>query len=148
MPCRPLETAGPATLLAAIVGFVSTYGLASRKESISTTAIAVISTFISASCYGYLATIFASDSSVGAGQSLPLNVLLVPLCVLAILQYFLSTLATVYFLNIVDGKPRVLPSQESHCLDSNDPGCRRRFRRSFLFRQFMARDCHSFSLAC
>ena len=109
----PAQTAGPATLLAAIVGFVSTYGLASRKESISTTAIAIISTFVSASCYGMLASVFASDSALSAGQTLPLNVLLVPLCVLAILQYFLSTLATVYFLNVVEGKPRVLPSQES-----------------------------------
>ena len=108
----PAESAGPATLLAAIVGLASTYGLASRRESISTTAIAVISTFISASCYGVLVNIFASDS-LGAGQNLPLNVLLVPLCVLAILQYFLSTLATLYFVNIVLGKPRVLPSQES-----------------------------------
>src|SRR5882672_8614258 len=109
----PANTAGPATLLAAIVGFVSTYGLASRKESISTTAIAVISTFLSASCYGFLASIFANDLPLSVGQSLPLNALLVPLCVLAILQYFLSTLSTVYFLNVVDGKPRVLPSQES-----------------------------------
>ena len=31
----PADTPGPATLLAAIVGFVSTCGLASRKESIS-----------------------------------------------------------------------------------------------------------------
>ncbi len=109
----PSDTAGPATLLAAIVGFVSTYGLASRRESVTTTAIAVISTFVSASCYGFLATVFANDLSLGPSQALPLNVLLVPLCVLAILQYFLSTLATVHFLNIVDGKPRVLPSQES-----------------------------------
>ena len=55
----PTDTAGPATLLAAIVGFVSTYGLSSRRESISTTAIAIISTFISASCYGLLVSIFA-----------------------------------------------------------------------------------------
>ena len=109
----PSETAGPATLLAAIVGFVSTYGLSSRKESITTTAIAVISTFVSASCYGFLVTIFANDLSLSPGHGLPLNVFLVPLCVLAILQYFLSTLATVHFLNIVAGKPRVLPSQES-----------------------------------
>jgi diguanylate cyclase (GGDEF)-like protein/putative nucleotidyltransferase with HDIG domain len=109
----PADTAGPATLLAAIVGFVSTYGLASRRESITTTAIAVISTFISASCYGLLADVFVSDFSRSAGQGLPVNVLLVPLCVLATLQYFLSTLSTVYVLNIVDGKPRVLPSQES-----------------------------------
>jgi len=109
----PSDTAGPATLLAAIVGFVSTYGLSSRKESITTTAIAVISTFVSASCYGFLATIFANNLSLSPSQGLPLNVFLVPLSVLAILQYFLSTLATVHFLNIVDGKPRVLPSQES-----------------------------------
>lgn len=109
----PAETAGPATLLAAIVGFVSTYGLSSRKELISTTAIAVISTFVSASFYGYLLTIFANDASLSAGQGLPLNVFLVPLCVLAILQYFLSTLATLHFLNLIDGKPRVFPSQES-----------------------------------
>ena len=109
----PADTAGPATLLAAIVGLVSTYGLTSRRESITTTAIAVISTFISASCYGLLADIFVNDASRSAGQGLPVNVLLVPLCVLATLQYFLSTLSTVYVLNIVEGKPRVLPSQES-----------------------------------
>ncbi len=109
----PADTAGPATLLAAVVGLVSTYGLASRKESISTTAIAIISTFFAASCYGFLATVFAHDVSQGAFNGLPLNVFLVPLCVLAVLQYFLSTLATVYFLNLVEGKPRVLPSQES-----------------------------------
>ena len=109
----PAATAGPATLLAAIVGFVSTYGLSSKRESLFTTATAIISTFISASCYSYLVTIFAQDSSLGGGQMLPVNALLVPLCVLAVLQYSLSTLATIYFLNIVEGKPRVLPSQES-----------------------------------
>jgi diguanylate cyclase (GGDEF)-like protein/putative nucleotidyltransferase with HDIG domain len=106
----PANTAGPATLLAAIVGLVSTYGLSSRRESVATTAISIISTFISASCYGFLATIFANGE---AGRGLPLNVFLVPLCVLAVLQYFLSTLATVHFLNLVDGRPRVVPSQES-----------------------------------
>lgn len=109
----PAETAGPATLLAAIVGFVSTCGLSSRKESVTTTAIAVISTFISASCYGVLVTLFANASFRSAGHGLPINVVLVPLCVLAILQYFLSTLATGYFLNVVGGKPRLIPSQES-----------------------------------
>jgi diguanylate cyclase (GGDEF)-like protein/putative nucleotidyltransferase with HDIG domain len=109
----PAETAGPATLLAAIVGFVSTYELSSRKESVITTAIAVISTFIAASCYGILVTLFANDPSISAGRGLPLSVFLVPLCVLAILQYFLSTLATVYFLSIVGGKSRLIPSQES-----------------------------------
>ena len=35
---HPADTVGPATLLAAVVGFVSTYGLSSRKEGIATTA--------------------------------------------------------------------------------------------------------------
>src|SRR5687767_12383872 len=102
---HPADTVGPATLLAAVVGFVSTYGLSSRNECIATTAIAVISTFVSASCYGFLATVFANDLLQGAGHGLPLKGILVPLCVLAVLQYSLSTLATVYFLNIVEGKP-------------------------------------------
>ena len=38
----PADTVGPATLLAAIVGFVSTSGLASRRESILSTGIAVL----------------------------------------------------------------------------------------------------------
>src|SRR6185503_20163813 len=84
----PATTAGPATLLAAIVAFVSTYGLVSRRESIATTAIAVISTFVSASCYGFLVNLFADQLSVTEGAAVPINVLLVPLCVLAILQYF------------------------------------------------------------
>jgi diguanylate cyclase (GGDEF)-like protein/putative nucleotidyltransferase with HDIG domain len=110
---HPADTVGPATLLAAVVGFVSTYGLSSRQESIATTAIAVISTFVAASCYGFLVTIFSGHLPQGTGRGIPLNVILAPLCVLAVLQYFLSTLATVFFLSIVEGKPRVLPSQES-----------------------------------
>jgi diguanylate cyclase (GGDEF)-like protein/putative nucleotidyltransferase with HDIG domain len=109
----PADTAGPATLLAAIVAFVSTYGLAGRRESIATTAIAIISTFLSASCYGFLATVFADDLPKSAAQGLPLGVFLVPLCVLAVLQYFFSTLATMHFLNLLDDNPRALPSQES-----------------------------------
>lgn len=107
----PTETAGPATLLAAIVGLVSTYGLASRREVMATTAISIISTFISASCYGFLAKVFAQD--ISRDSSLPLNALLAPLCVLAVLQYFLSTLATVHVLNFMDDKPRDAPSKES-----------------------------------
>lgn len=110
----PADTAGPATLLAAIVGVVSTYGLATRREVIATTAIAVISTFISASCYGLLANLFADDLTRRSVDGLPLNVFLIPLCVLAVLQYFLSTLFTVHVLHLIDPeKPRELPSRES-----------------------------------
>jgi diguanylate cyclase (GGDEF)-like protein/putative nucleotidyltransferase with HDIG domain len=88
--------------------------LTSRREVIATTAIAVISTFISASCYGFLANLFDNDLARHSGDSLPLNVFLVPLCVLAVLQYFLSTLFTVHVLHLIDPeKPQELPSRES-----------------------------------
>src|SRR5712664_630132 len=35
---HPADTVGPATLLAAVVGFVSTYGISSRNACIATTA--------------------------------------------------------------------------------------------------------------
>jgi len=109
----PANTPGPATLLAALVAVVSTYGLTTRKESICTTAVAIISTFVSASCYGYLVTIFAEGSFLNAGHNLPVNVLLIPLCVLAVLQYFLSTAAAIYLVHFGEDKARVFPSQES-----------------------------------
>lgn len=109
----PADTAGPATLLAAIVAFMSRDRLSNFRELASTTSIAVISTFISASCYGFLVDTFAGNASVGLEHGLPLNIFLVPLCVLAVLQYFLSTLATASFLSIDGGKAAVLPSQES-----------------------------------
>ncbi|HET6892345.1 MAG TPA: HD-GYP domain-containing protein, partial [Pyrinomonadaceae bacterium] len=108
----PADTAGPATLLAAIVGFTSTFGLSSRREVILTTAIAVISTFVSASCYGFLVEVFAGNTTVNLDEGLPLNVFLVPVFALAVLQYFLSTLATATFISIDSGNA-VLPSQES-----------------------------------
>jgi hypothetical protein len=84
----PADTVGPATLLAAIVGFISTFGLSSRREVILTTAIAVISTFVSASCYGFLVEVFAGNTSVNLENGFQLNVFLVPVLALAVLQYF------------------------------------------------------------
>ena len=109
----PADTAGPATLLAAIVGFVSTYGLTNRRELVFTTAIAIISTFIAASCYGVLVDFFAGNANISLENGLPVNIFLVPICTLAVLQYFLSTLATSSFLSLDAGKLDLLPSQES-----------------------------------
>src|SRR5688572_3904590 len=108
----PLGTPGPAIVLAAIVAFLSTYSTGNRRQLILTTAIAVISTSISASCYGLLVGVFAIDSEL-VGHGLPLNVFLIPLCALALLQYFLTTLATAAFISIDTGKTAALPSQES-----------------------------------
>jgi len=109
----PAGTAGPATLLAAAVAFLSTYSLGNRRHLVLTSATAIISTFLSASCYGLLVGNLALEADLNAGQRLPVNVFLVPLCVLALLQYFLSTLATAAFIRLDTGEKPSLPSQES-----------------------------------
>ncbi|HEY6118565.1 MAG TPA: HD domain-containing protein, partial [Pyrinomonadaceae bacterium] len=107
------DTAGPATLLAAIVAFLSTYHLASKQEIIFTTSMAVISTAISASSYGILVDLFAANGTPTLEQGLPLNIFLVPLSTLAVLQYTFSTLGTVWFLSMDARNKHVIPSQES-----------------------------------
>ncbi len=109
----PAETVGPATLLAGIVGFVSTHGLSSRRQSLLTTTIAIVSTFISASCYGILAGVFARSAELGLQPGLPINVILIPVCALAVLQYSLSTLATSSFISLEAGQFGKFLSKES-----------------------------------
>jgi diguanylate cyclase (GGDEF)-like protein/putative nucleotidyltransferase with HDIG domain len=109
----PASTTGPATLLAAVVGFLSAYGISNRRQALLTTAIAAISTFLSASSYGLLAAFFASTANQNPGTGLPLDLLLIPMSVLAVLQYFLSTLVTSSFLSIDAGRFGGLPSKES-----------------------------------
>jgi len=109
----PANAVGPAVLLAALVGFASTYGLSTRREILCTTGMAVISTFISASLYGLLVSLFTGPQEITANSGLPLNALLVPLFVLAVLQYSLNTLVTTWFLSFDAGKFKLIPSPES-----------------------------------
>ena len=109
----PLNAPGPAVLLAALVGFLSTYRLATRREMIFTTAMAIISTFVAASLYGQLVNFFAGTVEPGLDNAVPLNTLLVPLFTLAFLQYSLTTVATTWFLSFDAGKFRLIPSPES-----------------------------------
>ncbi|HKZ80667.1 MAG TPA: diguanylate cyclase, partial [Pyrinomonadaceae bacterium] len=110
---EPADTVGPPTLLAGIVGFLSAYRLANKRELIFTTAIAVFATFLSASFYGLLVDFFAGSENLRLQSGLPLNIFLVPLSTLAVLHYFLSTLTTVWFLRLDAGKTHLMPSQES-----------------------------------
>ena len=107
----PGNSAGPAVLLAALVGFVSTYGIATTRDALLKTGMAVVSTFVAASFYGGLVDLFAGESELGA--ALPLNVFLVPLLVLAALQYALSTIATAWFLSFDKGKFTLIPTPET-----------------------------------
>jgi diguanylate cyclase (GGDEF)-like protein/putative nucleotidyltransferase with HDIG domain len=109
----PANTAGPATILAAAVALVSSYRFASRRALIFTTSIAVISTFISANAYRFLAALSFTGAAYTPDGGVSLNALLVPICTLAVLQYLLRTMATATFLSIDSGKDRFLPSKES-----------------------------------
>src|SRR4029078_9570614 len=108
----PTSLIGPPLLLAAFVGFASTYGLSTRREMIVTIGISVISTFVAASSYGILIDFFDGQSLLPA-SSLPLSVVLVPLFALAILQYLLNTIGTTWFLALDNGKFKLMPSAES-----------------------------------
>jgi diguanylate cyclase (GGDEF)-like protein/putative nucleotidyltransferase with HDIG domain len=109
----PSNSAGPAVLLAALVGLVSTYGIATFREIVLKTGMAVVSTFVAASFYGALVDLLAGQTELAAQGTLPLNVFLVPLLVLAALQYGLSTIATAWFLSFDKGKFTLVPTSET-----------------------------------
>src|SRR2546423_242033 len=75
----PANSVGPAVLLAALVGFVSTFKNASHREVTLKTAMAVVSTFVAASFYGELVDLLASASGPVTPSPFSLNTFLVPL---------------------------------------------------------------------
>ena len=62
----PSNTAGPAVLLAALVAFVSTYRIATNREVLLKTGMAVVSTFVAASFYGILVKLLAEPEHFAA----------------------------------------------------------------------------------
>ena len=110
----PANSTGPAVLLAALVGFVSTYGIVTNRQVILKMGMAVISTTIAASFYGALVGYFAGDADFAADGNLPVDTFLIPVLVAAALQYALSTVVTSWFLAFEAGGDLVLiPSQET-----------------------------------
>ena len=104
---------GPAVLLAALVGFVSSYRVNTNRQVLLKIGMAVISTTIAATFYGVLVDFFDGEGFVADG-SLPLDRFLIPVLVLAALQYVLSTVVTSWFLSFEAGGDLVLiPSQET-----------------------------------
>ena len=109
----PASAPGPAVLLAALVGFVSSYGITTNRQVLLKMGMAVISTTIAATFYGVLVDFFDGEGFVADG-SLPLDRFLIPVLVLAALQYVLSTVVTSWFLSFEAGGDLVLiPSQET-----------------------------------
>jgi diguanylate cyclase (GGDEF)-like protein/putative nucleotidyltransferase with HDIG domain len=109
---EPAGSVGPAVVLAAIVGFISSWKSSDRRITVFTTGAAIISTYAAVSLYALLVKSFFIGSN-STGQSLPLEPLLLPLCALALVQYFLSTIATSAFIAFDSGKTRLTLSRES-----------------------------------
>ena len=99
----PSDTIAPAVILAAAVGFLSTFKLTNRRVTIFTTGMAVISTFVAASFYGWLIDFFTSIAHPIWLGPLSIDTFLVPLFVLAVIQYSLSTVVTAWFVSIDAG---------------------------------------------
>jgi diguanylate cyclase (GGDEF)-like protein/putative nucleotidyltransferase with HDIG domain len=111
----PAHTVAPATFLAVFVGFISSRRSTDRRITVFTIGAAVISTYVAASLYGLLVQLLAGGvaAAEGAESALPLGTLLFPLCVLALVQYFMSMLATAAFVVFDSGKMRLTLSRES-----------------------------------
>ena len=110
----PASAAGPAVLLAALVGFVSSYGVTTSRQVVLKMGMAVISTTIAASFYGVLIDLLDGEGASVADGSVPLDTFLIPVLVLAALQYALSTVVTSWFLSFeAGGVLVVIPSQET-----------------------------------
>jgi diguanylate cyclase (GGDEF)-like protein/putative nucleotidyltransferase with HDIG domain len=110
----PANSGGPAVLLAALVGFFSTYGITTNRQVVLKMGMAVISTTIAASFYGILVDFFDGEGASVADGSVPLDRFLIPVLVLAALQYALSTVVASWVLSFEAGGDLVLiPSQET-----------------------------------
>ncbi|PYS52119.1 MAG: hypothetical protein DMF68_02470 [Acidobacteria bacterium] len=109
---EPTRAVGPAVILAAAVGFISSWKSTDRRVTIFSTGAAIISTYVAASLYGFLVHVFL-ESTKSSSESIRLESLLLPLCILALVQYFLSTIATAAFIAFDSGKTRLTLSRES-----------------------------------
>ena len=108
-----VNTVGPAVLLAAIVGYMSVWNSPDRRIIIFTTGASIISTYAAASLYQLLIHQLDSGALTAEDAAVSFGTLLLPLCVMALVQYALSTVATAAFIAFDSGKTRFTLSRES-----------------------------------
>ena len=103
----------PAALLAAVDGFLSSRRVADRRLQIFSASAAVVSTGVAVSIYLLLARLFSGTAIADQAREVPLGVLLFPLCVLALAQYALNTLAAALYAGVESGQVSFRLSRES-----------------------------------
>jgi diguanylate cyclase (GGDEF)-like protein/putative nucleotidyltransferase with HDIG domain len=109
----PANNLGPAIILAAIVGFVSSFSFAKRMTTVFAIGSLIISTFVASLVYRIMLLSLAGGALSGNSSELVLDLLLFPLCVFGIVQYALSTFGTIAFNAFHSGQGRVTISHES-----------------------------------
>jgi diguanylate cyclase (GGDEF)-like protein/putative nucleotidyltransferase with HDIG domain len=109
----PSNSLGPALILAAIVGFISSFSSSERWPTVFAVGTSIISTFVASLVYRFMVLTLAGGALAGAETALVLDLLLFPLCVFGLVQYALSTFGTVAFNSFYAGHGRVTVSQES-----------------------------------
>src|ERR1041384_7897211 len=108
----PANTLGPAIVLAAIVGFISSLSDKGRWNTIFAVGMSVISTFVASQVYRAMLLVIAGSPVAVSERGFVLDILLFPLCVFGLVQYALSTFGTLTFNSFSSGK-RVTVSHES-----------------------------------
>jgi diguanylate cyclase (GGDEF)-like protein/putative nucleotidyltransferase with HDIG domain len=108
----PANNLGPAVLLAAIGGFISSFRLANRSTTVFAIAMSIISTFVASLAYRFLVVALADGAQLSGERGVVLNILLFPLCVFGLVQYALSTFGTALF-SAARARRRITISHES-----------------------------------
>jgi diguanylate cyclase (GGDEF)-like protein/putative nucleotidyltransferase with HDIG domain len=108
----PANSIGPALILAAVVGFISSFSFSERWPTVFAVGISIISTCLASLVYRFMVLTLAGGALDGKETALVLDLLLFPLCVFGFVQYSLSTFGTIAFNSFYAGS-RVTVSQES-----------------------------------
>ena len=109
----PANNLGPPIILAALVGFVSSFYFVERWPALFAVGTSIISTFVASVVYRAMVVLLAGRMVDANERGLVLDLLLFPLCVFGIVQYALSTFGTVAFNSLRTGQRGVVVSQES-----------------------------------
>lgn len=109
----PANTVAPAVFLGAVACVISAWKVSTRRDMVFTISAGIISTFVASSIYRLLVLLLHGGELDGNQSNLPLGKLLLPLCVMALVQYSLSTLATTAYKAFESGKGKLTLSRDS-----------------------------------
>ncbi len=103
----------PAVILAGVDGFISSRRVGDRRARFFRIVSAIISTCLAVIVYNLLTRLIVGSSSLAEAHHAPLERLLFPLFVLAIVQFALNTLASALYIALESGTLKLQFSRES-----------------------------------